>query len=47
MGGSLDYADALAYLTALVAAVTAVGAAKLGPTAITAAFGHIKAAIIN
>lgn len=47
MEGGLDYSAATAILTGLVAAVTAIGALKLGPTAIIAAFGHIKAAIIN
>lgn len=47
MEGGLDYSAATIVLGALSAAVTAIGALKLGPTAVTAAFGHIKAAIIN
>lgn len=43
----LDYSAATLVLGGLLVAVTAIGTLKLGPAAVTAAFGHIKAAIIN
>lgn len=42
---TIDVSEALAALAALTVAITAVGAAKLGPAGISVAFKWVKGAI--
>ena len=44
---TIDVSEALAAFTALAAAITAVGAAKLGPAGIAVAFKWVKGAIFG
>lgn len=44
---TIDVSSALAYLAALTAAITAIGAAKLGPAGLSVAFKWVKGAIFG
>ncbi len=47
MGASIDVSAATDYLAALTAAITLIGAAKLGPAGLSMAFKWVKGAIFS